>query len=334
MFYTRPLWDKHISDAVLKADKAKWRKYGPCAVGEEALYLNSFYLDRRYYLPFSDVARVFKRVAMSKGGFTGKGIFASMPYLVVVGRNGQEKQCLFRYEEHVDAMLLDIEIHHPEILQMSQAVEERLQKRREKEAKKVRPVISEKAQAQIERLKKEKAYLEARPALSKALTVSAKAKRVNERSNPAYRWVALLIVLLGVMATLYGIYAVWTKADFGIYITLFGLAAVFLFAGANVLPTKRHNKHYIDQNWREACVAMEEYLKGYPDFLLPARYAHPVTITRMIRVIEDARAETAIESLQVVKEDLKQLNASVQVEQEEYDEIMAIKPMFLVEDYK
>ena len=34
------------------------------------------------------------------------------------------------------------------------------------------------------------------------------------------------------------------------------------------------------------------------------------------------------------KKDLKALNSDVVVEQEEYDEIMAIKPMFLVMDYK
>ena len=40
------------------------------------------------------------------------------------------------------------------------------------------------------------------------------------------------------------------------------------------------------------------------------------------------------EALEVLKNDLKALNSSVVVEQEEYDEIVAIKPMFLVMDYK
>ena len=46
-------------------------------------YLNSFYIDRRYYLPYGSITRVFKRVAMSSGGFSGKGVFASMAYLAV-----------------------------------------------------------------------------------------------------------------------------------------------------------------------------------------------------------------------------------------------------------
>ena len=59
-----------------------------------------------------------------------------------------------------------------------------------------------------------------------------------------------------------------------------------------------------------------------------------MTLTRMIRIIEDARAVTSEEAFEVLKEDLKRLNASVQVDQEEYDEIMAVKPMFLVEGYQ
>ena len=54
----------------------------------------------------------------------------------------------------------------------------------------------------------------------------------------------------------------------------------------------------------------------------------------MIRVLREGRAQSAKEALAVVKEDLKKLNADVQVEQEEYDEVVAIKPMFLLQEYK
>ena len=49
----------------LEQDKKACRKIGPCGVGKKALYLNSFYIDRRYYLPYGSITRVFKRVAMS-----------------------------------------------------------------------------------------------------------------------------------------------------------------------------------------------------------------------------------------------------------------------------
>ena len=174
-----------------------------------------------------------------------------------------------------------------------------------------------------------------RPALTGKLSRAAKAKRVNERSNPAYRWVALAIVLLGAVAAAYGVWSVVTKSgDSGIYFLLFGMAAVFLFAGANVLPTKKNNREYIDRQWQEACREVEHYIKGYPSFPVPACYAHPVTLTRMIRVIREDRAGNAKEALEVVKQDLKALNSDVKVDQDEYDEVITIKPMFLVENYK
>ena len=54
----------------------------------------------------------------------------------------------------------------------------------------------------------------------------------------------------------------------------------------------------------------------------------------MIRVIREGRAESTDQALEVVKEDLKALNRSVRVSQQEYDEVVAIKAMFLVSDYQ
>ena len=54
---------------------------------------------------FGSVRRVFKRVAMSKGGFSGKGVFGSIPYLVVEYDGGQVKQCTFKHEDDVDRMI-------------------------------------------------------------------------------------------------------------------------------------------------------------------------------------------------------------------------------------
>ena len=76
-----PLSAGRIDDAALAEDKKTCRKIGPCGIGRHALYLNSFFVDRRYYVPLSMVTRVYKRVAMSKGGFSGKGIFATLSYL-------------------------------------------------------------------------------------------------------------------------------------------------------------------------------------------------------------------------------------------------------------
>ena len=93
----------------LEEDKKHCKKFGPCGVGEKAIYLNSFFLERRYYIPFTSVQRVYKRLAMSKGGFTGKGLFATIPYLVVEYDNGKEQQCNFKFEENVDQLLSCLE---------------------------------------------------------------------------------------------------------------------------------------------------------------------------------------------------------------------------------
>ena len=50
---------------VLEQDKTNCKKIGPCGLGQKALYLNSFYIDRRYYIPYGSIQRVYKRIAMS-----------------------------------------------------------------------------------------------------------------------------------------------------------------------------------------------------------------------------------------------------------------------------
>ena len=120
----------------LEEDKKACRKIGPCGVGKKALYLNSFYIDRRYYLPYGSITRVFKRVAMSSGGFTGKGMFASMAYLVVEYDGGKQKQCNFKDERDVDTLLALLAKEQPQIKRLSAAGEQVLEK---KEAEKGRP---------------------------------------------------------------------------------------------------------------------------------------------------------------------------------------------------
>ncbi len=299
MFKPQRLGTVTIPDAELTTDKKNCKKIGPCGVGEKAIYLNSFYFDRRYYIPISSIERIFKRIAMSKGGFTGKGAFGTLSYLVVVYENGKEKQCNFKHEEDVDRLLAYIEERFPQI-----------------------PLHSTENY-----LKKQSDYY-------MDLSLSAKKKRTYDRSNPAYKWVALAVVILGIGAFLYGIYSLLTHAGFGMYFLLFGLAAIFLFAGANVLPTSKNNKKYIENQLERSIQQMEAYIQKYPDFPVPAHYAHPVVLKRMQDIMKDGRAQTIPEALTVLKDDLKALNSNVTVEKEEYDEIVAIKSMFLVMDYK
>ena len=314
------------------ADKDACKRFGPCGVGKQALYLSSYFLDRRYYIAIQDVRRVFKRVAMSKGGFTGSGVFGSIPYLVVEYDDGAEKQCTFKREEDVDSLLDYLSQIRPDIPTHSVQAEQRLAQKAHEEAHRYLDQLSPDAQSAQERLEKARKFLAGYPELTDRLSAAAKAKRVNERTNPSHKWVALAIVLGGLIAAVYGIIAWRRHEDFGIYFTLLGLAVVFLFSGTQVIPTMKNNKKAVTSAWENAQAAIANVLPK--DFPLPARYAHPIVLDRMIRVLREGRAQNETEALDVVKADLKALNADVQVTQEEYDEVVAIKSMFLVSNYQ
>ena len=73
------LGETSLNAEAVAADKKSCKRFGPCGVGKEALFLNSYFIDRRYYVAFSSVRRVFKHVAMSQGGFSGQGVFGAIP---------------------------------------------------------------------------------------------------------------------------------------------------------------------------------------------------------------------------------------------------------------
>lgn len=326
------LGETSLNAEAVAADKKSCKRFGPCGVGKEALFLNSYFIDRRYYVSFSSVRRVFKRVAMSQGGFSGKGAFGAIPYLVVQYDGGKEKQCTFKREEDVDAMLAYIGEVHPEIPTLSVGGEQRLEQKAKEEAARYLSELTSDAQSAKEELEKAQKFLSGYPELTEQLSKAARAKRVNQHTNPAYRWVALAIVLAGAAALVYGIISWRNGGDFGMYFALFGFAAIFFFSGAHVLPTAKNNKKAVARAWEEAQANLAHVLPD--DFPLPARYAHPVVLTRMIRILREGRAQSADEALEVLKSDLKALNADVQVSQEEYDEVVAIKSMFLLSDYQ
>ena len=321
----------------LEQDKKACRKIGPCGVGKKALYLNSFYIDRRYYLPYGSISRVFKRVAMSSGGFTGKGMFASMAYLVVEYDGGKQKQCNFKDERDVDKLLEVLAKEQPQIPLLSEAGEQALQKKEAEKAARKLPELTDEAKHSISMLKKAKEYLEEKPELAEELSAAERRKRAQLKSKPVYRYVALAIFVFGIVSAAYGLYAVTNHVgNYGIYFALFGFAAIFLFSSYNMLPTARNNNNAIMKRADKAETAMAEYVKHYPNgaFPVPSCYAHPIVLKQMTDAIEEGCAVTVPEALDAVEARLKSLNADVQVEQEEYDEVVVIKAMFLNHDYQ
>ena len=321
----------------LEQDKKACRKIGPCGVGKKALYLNSFYIDRRYYLPYGSISRVFKRVAMSSGGFTGKGMFASMAYLVVEYDGGKQKQCNFKDERDVDKLLEVLAKEQPQIPLLSEAGEQALQKKEAEKAARKLPELTDEAKHRVTVLRKAKEYLEEKPELAEELSAAERRKRAQLQSKPVYRYVALAIFVFGIVSAAYGLYAVTNHVgNYGIYFALFGFAAIFLFSSYNMLPTARNNNNAIMKRADKAEAAMAEYVKHYPNgaFPVPSCYAHPIVLKQMTDAIEEGRAVTVPEALDAVEARLKSLNADVQVEQEEYDEVVVIKAMFLNHDYQ
>ena len=321
----------------LEQDKKACRKIGPCGVGKKALYLNSFYIDRRYYLPYGSISRVFKRVAMSSGGFTGKGMFASMAYLVVEYDGGKQKQCNFKDERDVDKLLEVLAKEQPQIRTLSEAGEQALEKKAAEKAARKLPELTDEAKHSVTVLRKAKEYLEEKPELAEELSAAERRKRAQLQSKPVYRYVALAIFVFGIVSAAYGLYAVTNHVgNYGIYFALFGFAAIFLFSSYNMLPTARNNNNAIMKRADKAEAAMAEYVKHYPNgaFPVPSCYAHPIVLKQMTDAIEEGRAVTVPEALDAVEKRLQALNADVQVEQEEYDEVVVIKAMFLNHDYQ
>lgn len=331
IFKPHPLSTSQLEAHELETDRRSCRKIGSCGVGKKALYLNSFFIDRYYYVPVSSIKRVFKRVAMSKGGFSGKGAFASIPYLVVEFDGNVQKQFNFKHENQVDEILDVLSREQPHIGLVSEAAEAELRIQETEYESELYADQESTSHFHVDEAKLLNAidYLEKKPELYEALSNSARRRRAYQCSNPSYRWVAMAITMLGFVAIIMGIYSFMIHNGFAVYFTLFGIAAIFTFAGFSVLPTARNNRRSIMRSDEIARAKMEAYISEYPGFPVPARYAHPVVLRRMLRAIRQGRADCKEQALEVIKKDLKALNSDVQVSQEEYDEVVAIKAMFL-----
>ena len=330
LFTPVPLGKKTFPREVLRSDVKACLKAGPCGLGEKAVYLNSFFVDRRFYAAYSEISRVFKRVAMSKGGFTGKGMFSSIPYLVVQLRDGTEKQCNFKYEEQVDEFIIEFKKRCPGIPTVSREGERRLAEERAKEEARYLKTLSPEAEETLKELRTAKAYLEEHAEVPAHLSASAKQKRVMDQMNPYYRYAAIAIFMLAAGALAIGIVSVIRHQGYAMYFVLFGMAFMFYTMSSQILPTRRNNKRYADRVWQEAVAESRELNTQCPGYKVPDEYAHPATYDRMIRVIREGKAKTADEAWKVMTEELMAINSSVTVSQTEYDEITAIKPMFLI----
>lgn len=334
LLYPSSISREVLEPGLLKTDFSSLRKFGPLGLGKHALYLNSFFGERRYYIPLSAVERVFKRVAMSRGGFTGKGLFASISYLVVQFDDGKERQSAVRREEDIDMLLAAVAYQAHWIKTLSSSAETRLKEARRQEEMRYLKKLSPRASESVSTLSRQRDFLLAGSEYLK-LQHAAKAKRADDISKKSLKWLATAIVICSAVSFIYGLLSlIRGEGSFGIYFTLFGLAAIFLFSGLSVMPTGKNNRKAVRKSLDEAVSDINKRIASYPGFFLPPWYAHPVCLDRMIRIIREGRAETEDESFSLLKSDLKALDSSVQVSREEYEEIAAIKPLFLIRNYE
>lgn len=329
-----PLGRTILDAGTLKTDRKQCLIAGPCGMGEKALYLNSFYISRRYYVVYSDIRRVFKRVAMSEGGFTGKGLFGSIPYLVVVLKDGREKQCNFKVEDNVDAVLKWLGENHPEIPLVTEKAEAAANSAdRHKTVVRDDDVPGE-VQREIDALSGDAAFLQRKPEIYQNLAAAVRRKRTLDQMPRSSVLLAAGIAIAGIAGIFAGLCSFFNGSTYAMYPLLFGFAFLFFALSGGTLPIGSNTPAAARRRWESALSRSAEYISGKPGFFLPPQYAHPVVCERMIRVLESGRASTRSEALRVVKDDLKKLRSDVKVSQSEYDEVVQVKSLFLECDYK
>ncbi|MBQ9685474.1 MAG: ATPase P [Oscillospiraceae bacterium] len=329
-----PLGTKTLPRQALEADCKACKRFGPCGVGNDALYVGARFHERHYYIPWKEIRRVFKRVAMSEGGFSGKGIFGSMTYLVVQYGNGKEKQCRFKHEADCDKLLAEIERTHSRIPTHSAKAERRLADAKAAEEARYLKELSPEAEQSVQTLESWKAYLGQRPGLATNLVNAAKQKRVVDNLKPGVLVASTVVAVLSVLAAAYGLYGMLSHDSKAKYFLLCG-GVIFLFLlTSGLLPSKWTSKKYAQQEWDKAVAAARDFVDALGGCPVPAQYAHPLVLERMIRVLREGRAQSCADALTVMKKDLRALNSSVKVSQQEYDEVVVVKPLFLVCDYQ
>ena len=320
---------KELAAEELRSDRKTCRRVGPCGLGRKAMYLNTFFLDRRLYVCYEDIERIYKRIAMSAGGFSGRGVFGAIPYLVVELKDGRSRQCNFKVEEDVDALMRWIRENHPEIHLYTKQAEERLRTEALEEKAREKKHLSPSAAAGKTHLEEDLAFLEKHPEISDRLRRTVREKRRIDHIPASSRAVMGAVALAGIAGIALGLYALFSGKSYGLWGILFGAAFVFYASASRILPLGANTPSSAEASWKEAVRAARDCISEKKDFFLPAQYADPVVIRRMIRAMRMGRAESMEEALDVIKEDLKALNSSVRVSQEEHDEVAAIKPLFL-----
>ncbi len=330
----KPLGTAQLDPQELKADRKTIKRYDQCGLGAKAAYVPSKMTPRKFYIPYDNLERVFKRVAVSPG--SGKAFLTPVLYLVFLYDGGQEKQVYFKYLKDADELFNQLEREHPEIPLVSASEEAKINRELENEASIQNVVLDRPQAAAVRDLENAEELLSMRPALYKELAGAARLKRSMDLIKPAYQVLAVLLVLAGLGCLGAGAALMMTagKSSLSIILMLAGIALVFVMINSGILPAPKKNKGYANKEYQRTLENMRRSLKRAPDFPVPAEYAHPFTLRRMVRLIKLGRATNTAEALEELKKDLKAANSEVALKGEEYKQVIAIKPLFTVNEYR
>ena len=248
---------KALGSAVLpeeevRADRKKAKRYDLWAVGEKALYVGTNWTPRKYYIPYSSIRRVFKRVAVSPG--SGKAFLTPILYLVVQYDDGKEHQSTFKYLQDADNLLNQLEKEHPEISLLSPEGEAKKKERQEQERRAAANELSVTAQKAKHRLETAQRTLEKQPALTRALAQSARMKRTLDLIDPKMQAIAIAVAAAGLIAIAAGLILIPLHGNTNVVILMIlaGFAAVFMMINSRVLPTRRRNKKGTAEGLRQS----------------------------------------------------------------------------------
>lgn len=333
MSIAKPLGTAVLEPAEVKTDRRRARRYDQCGLGEKAIYMGSTMHPRRYYIPYASVTNVFKRVGVSNP--EGKGFLAPVLFVVVRYDEDKEQACAFRYLQDADRMLDDLEKNHPEISLLSPEGMERERQRQETEARILANDLSETAQKSKRILEDARWEIHKRPGLYEQMAAMAKLKRHADLMKPWIKYVAMGMLLTGAAAALAGIVVMRTaNKSVGAVLALVGIMFVFLAVNSKGLPSRLTNRKLRNKEYETSVEVMQRSVKHLHDFPIPCYYAHLYTFDRMIRILQEERAQTVEEALEVLKSDLRGMDSSVVLSKEDYRQVVAIKPLFTVQDYR
>lgn len=312
-----------LSRSELIEDKNTMVRIGLMGIGRHALYAGL------RYIPYEDVARVYKRIAMTEGGFSHRGAFMSICYIVIELKNGKSCKLRFPEEEEADMFLSHIAEKAPYIKRMSQAAEMRVAAREEDERRKKAVILDEQAVSLIREMERQKSFLEERPDLSSALSSATRRRWVYNLSRRTLKWLAISMSMIAVAVIIVG-YQMVTAGFSSLPVFLF-ILFLFLFAAAAVYPAARESLSRIEADMDKAEENMRRYVSTYDGFMLDAAHAHPAVFSRLIRILKEKRASGFNEAYSIMQKEIIEIDRNTQVSKEEYDEIVAVKPLFRVE---